>query len=161
VIDTSSVIAVRRRVANGRKAAVFQAMSELVAGGRLVFPSQVVEELERFADPVSPDAQYLWARRNVATATGPATCTFDEVAGVLAVVPDVVDADKDYGVEEADPYVLAAALKLRRQGVDCRIVTEESHDTPTKTSLNTAAGLLGIPAVPLMAFLGSEGIAFE
>ena len=161
MIDTSSIIEVRRGVANGLKPAVFQAMSELVANGRLVFPSQVLDELERFADPAAPDAQYQWARRNAATATERATSVFEEVAEVLAVVPTVLDPDKDSGVEEADPYVLAAALKLRQQDLDCRVITEERHDTPTRTSLNTAAGLLGLPSVPLLAFLASEGIAFR
>jgi hypothetical protein len=29
-------------------------------------------------------------------------------------------------------------------GIDARIVTQESRDTPAKMSLNTAAGILGI-----------------
>jgi hypothetical protein len=73
------------------------------------------------------------------------------VQRVLAVVPSVLDADKDTGVEEADPYVLALASQLHNQGKEVRIVTEDARDT--QMSLRTAAGLLGIPSVPLKAFL--------
>lgn len=78
--------------------------------------------------------------------------------GILAVVPDILDEDKDSGAEEADPYVLAVALRMRAAGTDARIVTEERTDTPTKMSLNTAAGILGIPSLPLNGFVIAEKI---
>jgi len=83
----------------------------------------------------------------------------DEVKLILAVVPTVLDPDKDTGVEEADPYVLALAVRLRDGGSDARIVTEEKNDTLRKMSLRTAAGLVGVPSVPLRAFLQFEGIS--
>ena len=83
------------------------------------------------------------------------------VKATLATVPKVLDPDKDMGAEEADPYVLAMAAHLRRESKDARIVTEENKDTPSKLSLRTAAGLLGIPSVPLKAFLDFEGIAYR
>lgn len=122
-----------------------------------MFPRQVVDELARVADPAGPDQQYLWAKQNQLTA-----CQNDPslelVKAVLAVVPRVLDPDKDAGAEEADPYLLAKALDLRQAGKDARIVTEEKNDTPRKMSLRTAAGLLGIPSVPLRAFLEFEEI---
>jgi hypothetical protein len=54
--------------------------------------------------------------------------------------------------------LLAVAVRLRSDGKDARIVTEETKDTPRKMSLRTAAGLLGVPSVPLKAFLQFEGI---
>jgi hypothetical protein len=80
------------------------------------------------------------------------------VKDVLAVVPEVLDPDKDTGAEEADPYLLAIATRLRGEGKDARVVTQETKDTPRKMSLNTACGLLGIPSVPLSAFLKFEKI---
>jgi hypothetical protein len=157
IIDTSSIAQVRRSIANTRKTNVFDQMGKLVDIHRLAFPSQVVEELERAADPSSPDQQYLWAKKHKMCATQNSP-TFDQVKEVLASVPTVLDPDKDTGAEEADPYILAMALHLRRTGVDARIVTEEVRDYPSKMSLNTAAGLLGIPSVNLMAFLGFEKI---
>jgi hypothetical protein len=66
--------------------------------------------------------------------------------------------NKDTGVEEADPYLLAVAVRLRVGGKDARVVTEEIKDTPAKMSLNTACGLVGVPSVPLRAFLQFEKI---
>ena len=86
---------------------VFSKLSQLVSQGRLVFPRQVLDELERGADPSGLDQQYLWAKRNQAAAACAQAPSLDSVKGVLAVVPRVLDPDKDTGVEEADPYVLA------------------------------------------------------
>lgn len=158
IIDTSSIAQVRRSIANPRKSSVFDEMGRLVQEGRLAFPTQVVEELERWADPSNPDQQFLWAKKYKAYAAQNQP-TLEEVKGALAIVPTVLDPDKDAGAEEADPYVLAMALHLRSLGRDARIVTEEVRDYPRKMSLNTAAGLVGVPSVNLMAFLGFEKIA--
>lgn len=157
VVDTSSVAEVRRSIENTRKKEVFESMSILVDAGRIVFPKQVVDELERVADPHSPDAQYQWAKQNEAKAAEYAP-SFEQVKDVLAAVPRVLDPEKDAGAEEADPYLLALAVRLRAEGKDARIVTEEIRDRPRKMSLNTACGLVGVPSVPLRAFLQFEGI---
>jgi hypothetical protein len=62
IVDTSSIAEVRRSVENIKKPQVFEKLSELVKQGRLMFPRQVLGELERAADPAGPDQQYLWAR---------------------------------------------------------------------------------------------------
>jgi len=157
IIDTSSIAEVRRSIENSKKPGVFAQMSSLVDKGRLVFPKEVLRELERTADPDSPDAQYLWAKQNEGKASE-LDPSLDDVKSVLAKVPNVLDPDKDTGAEEADPYLLAIATRLRAEGKDARIVTEESKDTPRKLSIRTAAGLLGVPSVPLKAFLQFEGI---
>jgi hypothetical protein len=61
-------------------------------------------------------------------------------------------------VDEADPYVLALAVRLRGGGHDARVVVQETKDTSKKLSLNTACGILGIPSVPLLGLLRAEGI---
>jgi len=157
VVDTSSVIGIRRSIENTRKQNVFASMGALVMDGRLVYPKQVVDELERVADPHSPDPQYLWAKQHEGKAVDQAP-SLEEIKNILALVPSVLDPDKDTGAEEADPYVLAVAVRLRAERKDARIVTEETRDTPRKMSLRTAAGLLGVPSVPLTAFLRFEGI---
>jgi len=157
VIDTSSILEVRRSIENTKKPEVFAGMDQLVASERLVFPKQVTDELERWADPSSPDKQFVWAKKNEPKATEYAP-SFDELKEVLSSVPRVLDPDKDTGVEEADPYVLALAVHIRAEGKDARIVTEEKNDNPRKLSLSTAAGLLGVPSIPLRAFLEFEGI---
>ena len=55
-------------------------------------------------------------------------------------------------------YILAGAVRLRGEGKDARIVTQETKYTPQKTPLSVAAGMLGVPSVPLRAFLQMEGI---
>ncbi|MBZ5632012.1 MAG: DUF4411 family protein [Acidobacteriia bacterium] len=116
-----------------------------------------MDELGRVAEPKSPDAQHEWAKKHAAKACERAP-SFEEIRKVLASVPAVLDPDKDTGAEEADPYILAVAARLRSEGVDARIVTEETREFARKMSLRTAAGLLGIPAVPLKAFLAFEKI---
>lgn len=155
-MDTSSVIAIKR-LENSKKQKIFMKMDALVEEGRLVFPKEVVIELERFTETKSPDEQYQWAKRNE-----PKACqsepSFEQVKEILRQVPKVLDPDKDTGVEEADPYVLAMAARLLDEGKDARVVTEETKETPRKMSLRTAAGLLRLPSVPLSAFLKFEGI---
>ena len=158
VIDTSSICEIRRSTMVTVRGQVFEGLTALVNVDRLIYPRQVVDELERRADPADPDQQFTWAATNSLTANDHASCDLNEVKSVLAIVPEVLDPTKDSGADEADPYVLAVALRLRNQGVDARIVTEERRDTPSKLSLSTAAGILGIPSVPLTAFLRAENI---
>lgn len=119
----------------------------------MAYPPEVFQELERNAERKSPDEQYLWAKANATAAHVKAQCDLDELKAVLAQVPTVLDPDKDTGVEETDAYVLAVAMRLRAAGVDARVVTEERRDTPSKMSMSTAAGVLGLPCIPLKAFL--------
>ena len=158
VIDTSSIIEVRRSTQKSQREQIFREMTRLVTEGRLVYPSQVVAELERNAQLKSPDRQFTWAKQNASTAQSNGSCSLGDVREILAEVPEVLDPNKDAGPDEADPYVLAIAQKLREDGTDARVVTEERKDTGSKMSMNTAAGILGIPSVPLAAFLKVEKI---
>ncbi len=157
VIDKSSIIEVRRSVPNVHKKRAFREMKRLVEEGRLIYPSRVMDELERLVDRDAPDPQYAWTRDNVEKACQLAAPLADPKE-VFKVVPDVVDEDKDTGIDEADPYVLAMAVRLKREQKEVRIITEEKNDTPRRMSLSTAAGLLGIPAAPLRAVLDFQGI---
>lgn len=131
---------------------ILAALTALVQSGRLRMPKQVVDELKRGKDEV-----LSWALtvESDSTADSP---TMEEVKAVLAVVPDILDPQKDSGADEADPYVLAMAVKWKAGGDDVRLVTQETKDKPGKTSLNTAAGMLAVPCVPLAGFIRVEGI---
>ena len=153
VLDTCSIIEVRRSTQKSERGQIFRQMTRLVTEGRLVYPPEVVTELKRFAD-----AQLAWAESNASTAHSNGSCSLDDVKEILAEVPEVLDPDKDTGQDEADPYVLAVARNLRKEGTDARVITEERRDTIRKMSVNTAAGILGIPSVPLVAFLKTEKI---
>jgi hypothetical protein len=158
VIDTSSICEVRRATTVAVRKKTFAGLTQLVNDQRLVYPSEVLDELERNTDLKNPDEQYEWAKANATVAHARAVCDLDDVKSVLAEVPTILDPEKESGVEEADPYVLAVARKLRASAVDARVITQESKDTPTKMSMSTAAGILGIPCVPLKAFLAAESI---
>ena len=158
VVDTSSIIWIKSSIPRPQRAHVFQALTELVASGRLVFPSQVLKELKRDSGALPPDAACQWASSVEGTAC--VDGALDDVKAILALVPDILDPRKDSGVDEADPYVIAVAMRLRTDGRDARVVVQETKDTPTKLSLNTACGMLGIPSVPLLGMLRTEGISY-
>jgi hypothetical protein len=124
VIDTSSIIEIRRAVPVAVRRTTFAGLTQLVNDGRLTYPLEVLKELERNVDPKTPDDQYQWTKANAAKAHVQSTCDLDDVKSVLAEVPTVLDPDKDNGEEEADAYVLAVARKLRVAGVDARVVTK-------------------------------------
>lgn len=131
--------------------AILAKLTEFVKEGRLRMPKQVVDELKRGSDELVEWAQAVEAEAALGSPS------LDEVKAVLAVVPDVLDPHKDSGAEEADPYVLAMAVKLKATEADVRIVTQETKDKPGKTSLRTAAGILNQVTVPFMGFRRVEG----
>lgn len=160
VIDTSSIIEVRRIVPKPEQKRVFQALSGLVDKGQLVYPIEVVAELERYSDPNStnPDLPYKWTKENqrVATKHGP---QLSHLKNILShpQVRLIVDPDKT-GVEEADPYVLALAAYLQEKGYEITVITQETKDRPDKLSMGTACGLLRLPRLPLAAYLVQQKI---
>lgn len=158
VLDTSSIIEIRRSIPNADRRGLFNRLSALVSEGRVKFPKQVVDELQRAADPDNQDPLLKWTQ-HAAPEACPAEAAFSKVKEILAAVPEILDANKDAGADEADPYVLALATDLRAHGMDARIVTQETKDSPRKMSLNTAAGVLGIPSVPLRGLLRAENLS--
>lgn len=119
--------------------------------GRLRMPKQVIDELKRGRVQSRWDEPTRWASEHEERDSEGAPSA-DDVKAVLDVVPDVVDHRKESGTEEADPYILAMTVRLRSSGLDARVVTEESRDFPEKPSMSTAAGMLGLPSLPLTGF---------
>ena len=152
VFDTSGLIEIKS-LPREKRPRLMAKLSDLVKEGRLRMPNQVVAELERYADAI-----HEWAVevQGIACSGSP---SFEDVLQVQAIVPKVLDTKKDVGVDEADPYVLALARMIKLHGEDVRVVTQETKDTPLKMSLNTAAGILGIPSVPLIGFMHVEEIS--
>ncbi len=157
VVDTSSITEVRRKVPRPEQPAVYRELEALVRKGHLVFPVQVLDELKRAHDKKREDLPLDWAKRVESDAVS--NPSLDTVKNdVLAKVPEVLDPDKAGGPEEADSYILARAVELRRDNRSVTIITQEKNDKPGKLSLSTAAGLLLIPAVSMLPFLKSQGI---
>lgn len=154
VVDSSSIILARSLYSREAYLVVLDGLGALVEDGRLVFPREVIAELERYAGETNPALRWAKEYQAAASARQP---SFGAVAAVLAEVPEVLDPDKE-GVEEADPYVLAMAMELRKNH-DVRVVTEEFKTTTRKMPLGSAAGYLGIPSVSLKTLVKFEGIA--
>lgn len=156
VVDTSSITEIRRRLPREDQGKVYVSLTALVDANHLVFPVQVLNELKRWTSPTGDDPPLKWAQGVEDRAvSNPAWVT---VAEVLSQVSEVLDPDKTSGAEEADPYILARALELKRSGRDVTVITEEKTNKPRKLSLSTAAGILKLPAVTILPFLKSQGL---
>ena len=99
------------------------------------------------------DLLYQWAKQHAQQATqhGTSHAALREVLAVEGVA-QLLDPDKA-GAEEADPYVLALAHHLIGIGLFARVITEDRVNTPDKIALASACGIVGIPVVPVRAFL--------
>lgn len=158
VKDTSSIVQVRRIVARDMQPMVFATLATMVTEEKLVFPKEVVKELQRYSNPDTAlqDLPLQWALSNSPIATRHSV-PLEVVKAVLSQVPEILDPDKP-GVEEADPYVLALAVHIQDQGRQVTVLTEERKDRPDKMSMTTACGVLRIPCLPIEVFLNRNGI---
>jgi hypothetical protein len=163
VIDTGSVIQIRREVPNSVRGRVTAALDARVASDALIYPPEVIGELERAAEEISkkgsPDPPYAWAKKNEMKATRYGRLYADARA-ILDKVPNLIDPDKVAvgDVDDADPYVIALAVKLKVQGDDVTIITDDYQTKPKKMALADAAGVFRIPCVRFRTFLITEGI---
>lgn len=162
VIDTSSVIEVRRLMSQAPTTDVTEAYRRLIrlaTAGTLRFPKGVIEELKAGAASITrtPDPANDWAIA-CETHAVPHQELHEETRLVLAEVPELLDANKPSTTDEADPYVVALALKLSRSGMTVTVVTDERRDTPDKTSMSSACGVLRIPSVSMRVFLARQKI---
>jgi hypothetical protein len=124
----------------------------MAAAGSLIFPGEVLGELERGAS-AEPDPPLTWARSVRAQAEK--TANLETVKAVLRVAPEILDPDIPF--EQADPYVIALALDERGLGLlEVTVVTDDRRDKPSKLSLATASGMMGLPTVPLHAFVRTK-----
>jgi Domain of unknown function (DUF4411) len=155
VIDTSSVIRSRDLVQGETQQKIaFAKLDGLVHDGVLVYPPQVVTELDRYA---TKDLPFRWAKRNEGRATR-FVVTYAEVQSVLAVAR-VIDPSRAGGAEEADPYVIALAKQLKDRGCEVTVLTDDFDDIPNvKYSLATGCGLLQIPVLRAKPFLAEQKI---
>jgi len=133
---------------------VLKELSQRVQNGSILFPPEVLGELGR-----RDDEAYKWAHENEAEATRFGRL-YEEAKEVLGKVPDLVDPNKVAvgGVDEGDPYVIALAVKLKREGHEVTIITEDYSQKPNRTALADAAGVFGIPCVRFRTYLKQEGI---
>ena len=163
VIDTGSIIEIRRGVPTVVRGKVLAELDGRAATGHLIYPPEVVGELERAAEEIKskgqPDLPLAWARKHEENGTRYGHL-LDEARRVLARIPTLIDPDKISidGTDDADPHVVALALFVQAEGHEVRIITEDITTTPKKTTLTDAAGIFGIGCVRFRTFLISEAI---
>ena len=158
VIDSSSLMDIKSKTSVDVRARLYPRLNSLASEGKLLLPREVISEMKRGAQPRHRDEALEWVVAREAQICG-VEPTVEELRAIMQEVGDVVDHEKDSGEDDADPYVLALAVKLQAGGLRVRIVTEDRKDRQRKVSLTTAAGILGVPCVPLSGFLRAEGIA--
>lgn len=150
IIDTSSLIEIK---SFHNSKTIFVELEKLVKQGKLGFPSQVLEELARRVDPDEPA---IWARKMSKEYLGkwyePDGIYTDEV---LSKVGGVLDRTKKK--VEADQFILAIALQLKRKEYTVTVVTEERSDK-VKMSMKTASKILGLNVCNINDFLRQLGI---
>jgi len=163
VIDTASVIELRRGVPRQVRKHVMVELDKRVNDSTLVYPPEVLGELERVTDEItkksSSDVPFTWVKRNEVKATRYGHL-YDGAREVLKKVPNLIDPEKVSvgGRDDADPHVVALALRLKAEGYDVTIITDDVRPKSKKMSLADAAGVFRIPSVTMRTFLVSEGI---
>lgn len=157
MIDSSSLMDIKSKTSVDLRSRLYPRLTTLAMEGRVRLPRQVVEEMKRGVQTRHRDEALEWviALEPHLAAVEP---TVEELQAIMREVGDVVDHEKDAGEDDADPYVLALAVKLKAQGLQVGVVTEDRKDRLRKVSLTTAAGILLVPCVPLSGFLRAEGI---
>jgi hypothetical protein len=83
IADTSSIIWIKSSIPREARAGVFEALDRFVAAGRLMFPRQVLKELQRDTSGHPPDAACQWAMAAEARACATEP-SLDEVKKILA-----------------------------------------------------------------------------
>lgn len=155
VLDTSSLVRVREVVSSALLARVLKNLTQLVESGELVFPIEVVDELERHERRNDPILDWARAAKPTAARFGP---QFESLRKVLEhpIARLVLDPDKASGSDEADPHVLALAMSLKVTA-EVTVITQEIRDRSGQMSMTTACGVLRLIRVPMEAFLLERG----
>ena len=154
VFDTSSLINVKELINPNKRQDVLDALAGLCEEGRVLFPKEVVDELENGAKPGRPDLPLSWAKANRRLACRLGPC-YQQLAIVMndPVAQLTPDPDQTKGADDADPHVLATALMVASLDGNPVVVTQESRKALPQVPLNVAAGSLGLPSVNLYAVL--------
>lgn len=164
VMDTSGLLDLKRDLSQEpkeEKERVWKAVRERMDRGNVVFPVHVLWELKRHHHETEKDD---WPYETVAAADPDKAMPFSdmdmtsEVRRVLASCSAVLDAKKASGADEADPWVVAMALKLVEDGERVVVVSDDRKDTVVKMSLRTACGIHGIGTISARAFAHQTAI---
>jgi len=154
VLDSSALIAMKT-IPVSDQWQVFRQMEDMVTEGEIALPRQVINELKEIAHPDVPGVWAAGMRRSV---RHPQDADPHDVRHVMSVAGEVVDHSKR--TEDADPYVVALALTLGREGHVVCIVSDDAVDHPPRISLVTACARLELPVRHPRSFSTVGGCIF-
>lgn len=155
VVDASTLIEVRRSGLPARRQVdVFSRLTRLVETGQLIFPPQVLEELERGDSEQADDRALAWGRSVRDRAERQPN--LNTVRSVLARAPSLIDPASPR--DQADPYVIALAIDAQSLGgvsilSNDRRDYQDGHGGFRKLSVASVAAIWHIPVEPLATFL--------
>jgi rRNA maturation endonuclease Nob1 len=154
VLDTSALIEIKH-LHSRQKLDAWTELSELVNEKRLVFPREVIQELQVYCSEPGrpPDEPLEWAIKH--KKDGVRTTRMNDVKALVEELPFLNDPRKRE--VDADYHVLALALSTRRAN-SVVVVTEDRTDTSSKQALATACGLKRIPVLTTRAMLYELGV---
>jgi hypothetical protein len=142
VIDSSFLIKIKQLVKVDEQWTLLAWMMVQTEVGVICFPRQVAAEMVFGKHPDAPGAWAGHAKSLVCHREPGDGC----VAAVLALTPDLIDADAT-GAEPADPYVVGMAIDLATVYPECRIVVvsdDKVDRMPIKRSLKTACDRMSV-----------------
>lgn len=138
VLDTSALVETKTLVSVADQWNTFKLLEEMVQSGSIAMPRLVIREISEIAHPDLPGA---WAPGVRDLQSHPLDPDWEFVQQVMRKAGDVVDPNKNK--EDADPYVIALALQLERDGYDVTVVTEDRVDR-NRIAVTTACSRLNL-----------------
>ncbi len=158
-VDTSALIDLNYLYPRSVFATLWRSLERLVEEGRLIAPSDVLEELKRGDDDLTE-----WAKKQRRMFRTQDAKLLREVSAILKVVPDLADATRTRPVH-ADPFVVALA-QIEHQHAQtelllagCTVVCHEGR-RGQRLRIPDACDRLGIECIRFQALFKREGWSF-
>jgi len=123
IIDTSSLIQLNKHNPMDVYPGVWQKMQGLVNSGRLLAPTEVLNEASKYDDSL-----FEWAKKQDKMFVEPTQKQIEIVRDILSKYPSLIRLDRQYA---ADPWVIALAIEMAQgpqqtlYAVKRIVVTEE------------------------------------
>jgi hypothetical protein len=149
VLDGPAIVSVALVVPDPN--AVFLGMTDLLNEGKLCFPNEVVEELERIARNEAP---LVWAKGCAPSRTNKGA-PYPFIEWVGQDFPDLIDTTARDTQESGAVYVVAQALTLEDANLSVTVVTNDVRAKPTRASTQQACQHFKIPCMELVDFLAA------
>ncbi|MCY4656359.1 MAG: DUF4411 family protein [Gammaproteobacteria bacterium] len=159
VLDTSALIEIKQLLNPEYRRQVFEELTKVCNDRRILYPIKVLKELQEVTKTGVVDLPLAWAKKNQDLGCRLGTCDEElETVRNHPIARFTPEMTKLKNERDADPYILATALKLKSLGEHPVVVTQESRKQIPQVPLNIAAGSLGFPSIHLYALLLELGV---